>query len=88
MHDGIKVDVRVLVQVVENAVKVPVSALFPVDARSALFVLDKGHAGLKEIEVAARNSVEACVKSGLTPGTQVIVYPDTKLKDGDRVKAR
>jgi len=25
---------------------------------------------------------------GLTPGTQVIVYPDTKLKDGDRVKAR
>jgi HlyD family secretion protein len=88
LSDGFKVDVRLLVQVVENAVKVPVSALFPVGARSALFVLDKGHARLQEIEVAARNGVEAWVKSGLTPGTQVIVYPDTKLKDGDRVKAR
>ncbi len=88
LGDGFKVDVRVLVQVVENTVKVPVSALFPVGVRSGLFVLDKGRARLHEIEVAARNGVEAWVKSGLAPGTQVIVYPDTKLKDGDRVKAR
>ena len=39
LGDGFKVDVRVLVQVVESAVKVPVSALFPVGARSALFVV-------------------------------------------------
>lgn len=88
LGDGFKVDVRVLVQVVEKAVKVPVSALFPVGARSALFVLDKGRARLREIEVAARNGVEAWVPSSLTPGAQVIVYPDTKLRDGDRVKAR
>jgi HlyD family secretion protein len=88
LGDGFKVDVRVLVQVVENAVKIPVSALFPVGARSGLFVLDNGHARLREIEVAARNGVDAWVKSGLTKGTQVIIYPDTKLKDGDRVKAR
>ena len=88
LGDAFKVDVRIQVQVVENAVKIPVSALFPVGARSGLFVLDNGHARLQEIEVAARNGVDAWVKSGLTKGTQVIVYPDTKLKDGDRVKAR
>lgn len=88
LGDGFKVDVRVLVQVVENAVMIPVSALFPVGARSGLFVLDKGHARLKEIEVAARNGALAWVKTGLTKDTQVIVYPDTKLKDGDRVKTR
>ncbi|MDO9198829.1 efflux RND transporter periplasmic adaptor subunit [Rhodoferax sp.] len=88
LGDGFKVDVRVLVQVVENAVKIPVSALFPVGARSGLFVLANGRARLQEIEVTARNGVEAWVKSGLTKDTQVIVYPDTKLKDGDRVKAR
>lgn len=88
LGDGFKVDVRVLVQVVENAVKVPVSALFPVGARSGLFVLDKGVARLHSVEVAARNGVEAWVKSGLNPGAQVIVYPDTKLQDGDRVQAR
>lgn len=88
LGDGFKVDVRVLVQVVENAVMIPVSALFPIGARSGLFVLDKGHAHLQEIEVAARNGALAWVKTGLTKDTQVIVYPDTKLKDGDRVKTR
>lgn len=88
LGDGFKVDVRVLVQVVENAVMTPVSALFPVGARSGLFVLDNGHARLREIEVAARNGALAWVKTGLAKDTQVIVYPDTKLKDGDRVKTR
>lgn len=88
LGDGFKVDVRVLVQVVENAVKVPVSALFPMGARSALFVLDEGRARLTEIEVAQRNGAEAWVKSGLSPGTQVIIYPDTKLRNGARVRAR
>ena len=88
LGDGFKVDVRVLVQVVDSAIKVPVSGLFPVGTRSALFVLDKGHGRLREIEVAARNGVEAWVKSGLAPGTPVIVYPDAKLRNGDRVKTR
>lgn len=88
LGDGFKVDVRVLVQVVDKAIKVPVSALFPVGARSALFELRQGRAQFKELEVAARNGDEAWVKSGLAVGTQVIIYPDSKLKDGDRVKAR
>ena len=88
LGDGFKVDVRVLVQVEENAVKVPVSALFPVGARSALFVFDKGRARLKEIKVAIRNGIEAWVQSDLAPGTQVIVYPDSKLRNGEKVKTR
>ena len=88
LGDGFKVDVRVLVQVVENAVKVPVSALFPVGARSALFVVEGGRARQREIEVAARNGVEAWVKTGLAAGTLVIVYPPTALKDGARVTTR
>lgn len=88
LGDGFKMDVRVLVQVVENAVKVPVSALFPVGARSALFVVEGGRARQREVEVAARNGTEAWVKSGLTPGTPVIVYPPTALQDGSRVTAR
>ena len=88
LGDGFKVDVRVLVQVLDNAVKVPVSALFPVGARSGIFVLDQDRARLREVTVEARNGVEALVKTGLAPGTEVIVYPDTKLKDGDRVNRR
>jgi HlyD family secretion protein len=88
LGDGFKVDVRIMVQVVESAIKVPVSALFPTGARSALFVLDKGRTRQVEVDVAARNGIEAWVVKGLTPGTTVIIYPDSKLSDGSRVRVR
>lgn len=92
LGDGFKVDVRVLVQVVEPALMVPVSALFPAGARSALFVLEQGHIRQREVEVAARNGVDAWVRPGpaslLSPGMKVVIYPDSKLKDGDAVKPR
>lgn len=88
LGDGFKVDVRVLVQVVEPAIMVPVSALFPIGSRSGLFVVEGGHAHLKEVSVEARNGESAWVKTGLAVGTQVIVYPDSKLKDQVAVKLR
>ncbi len=88
LGDGFKVDVRLLVQVEEKAVKLPVSALFPVGSRSGLFVLTGGRAELREVEVVARNGQEAWVKSGLPVGTEVVVYPDSKLQNGDRVTVR
>lgn len=88
LGDGFKVDVGVLVQAVDNAIQVPVSALFPMGSRSGLFRLEQGRARLQEVEVTARNGTTAWVPAGLAPGTQVIVYPDTKLKDGDSVTVR
>lgn len=87
LGDGFKVDVRLLVQVVEPALKVPVSALFPAGVRWALFTVDGGRARRREVEVLARGSGEAWIKSELPPGTPVILYPPTKLEDGDRVRA-
>jgi hypothetical protein len=43
---------------------------------------------LKEVSVDARNGVSAWVKTGLAVGGQVIVYPDSKLKDKAAVKVR
>lgn len=88
LGDGFKVDVRVLVQAQDNALMVPVSALFPMGNRSGLFVLDEGRARLMTVDVAARNGVDAWVTSDLPKDAQVIVYPDTKLKAGDRVNTR
>lgn len=87
LGDGFKVDVRLLVQVEENALKVPVSALFPVGARSALFVTENGRASQYQVEVLARNGVEAWIKTELKPGTPVILYPPTSLTEGARVKS-
>ena len=75
-----------MVEVEENALLVPVSAIFPMGSRSGIFILDHGRARLQEVTVKARNGVEAWVKTDLAVGTQLIIYPDTKLKDKDRVK--
>lgn len=88
LGDAFKVDVRVLVQEVDNAIMVPVSALFPLGSRSGVFVVEKDHAVLKEVGIEARNGVSAWIKEGLPVGAQVIVYPDSKLKDKAAVKVR
>ena len=77
-----------LVQVEEGATLVPVSALFPVGSRWGLFVFEQGRARLREVDVASRNGVDAWISSPLEPGTQVVVYPDSKLQDGARVRGR
>ena len=88
LGDGFKVDVRVLVQVVDDAVMVPVSALFPIGSRSGVFVLDGDHVRLQEVTVQARNGTHAWVPQGLALGTQLVVYPDIQLQDGAKVKTR
>jgi len=86
LGDGFKADVRIVVQTVPNALKVPVSALFPAGARAALYVLDGGHARQHEVEVLARNGSEAWIKSELPPGTEVVLFPPSSLRDGQRVQ--
>ncbi len=96
LGDGYRVSVRIVVLEVPDAVRVPVSAVFPlprpVDApgepRWAAFVPRDGRARRVELDVGARNGVHAWVRSGLAPGDAVIVYPPSGVDDGVRVRAR
>ncbi len=86
LGDGFKADVRIVVQTMPDALKVPVSALFPSGARAALFVVDDGRARQQEVEVLARNGNEAMIKAELPPGTEVILFPPSALRERQRVK--
>ena len=94
LGDGFRVDVSLLVQTVDDAMMVPVSAIFPLGAGSGLFVVRDGRARQTPVEVLARNGVQAWIQpqpnrpDPLVTGTVVIIYPDSQLKDGDRVKRR
>jgi HlyD family secretion protein len=97
LGDGFRVGVRIVTMALDDAVKVPVSAVFPVPqsegegdrpAAMAVFAVEQGHARLAPVQVGARNGSDAWVRTGLKPGTEVIVYPGTAVKDGVRVKAR
>lgn len=86
LGDGFKADVRIVVQTTGDALKAPVSALFPSGARAALFVVEDGRARQHEVEVLARNGNEAMIKADLAPGTEVVLFPPSSLREGQRVK--
>ena len=83
--DGFRVEAHIVVQRVENAVKVPVGALWKDGGRWAVFVADGGRARTRHVEVGARNGAEAVVLSGLAAGERVLVYPSDSVSDGARL---
>lgn len=90
LGDGFRVGVRIVTLEAPQALLVPVSAVFPLPDKAghAVFRLEGGRARLTPVEIAARNGNEAWVRSGLAPGTAVIVYPPAAVKDGARVASR
>lgn len=98
LGDGYRAGVRVLTQVADGALQVPVSALFPapgaVDPQAmAVFRIDDGRARLTPVEVLGRNDQSAWIRAvkgqaTVQAGTEVIVYPGESVEDGGRVRIR
>jgi HlyD family secretion protein len=82
------VDATIVTNRVENAVKVPVGALFRDGEGWAVFVADGGQAVKRAVKAPLRNGAEALVEDGLKPGERVVVYPSDALQDGSRIEPR
>lgn len=86
LGDGFRVTVRVITTSTDDAVMVPVGALFPLGSgEMAVYVLEGGRARQRAVGIAARNSSMGWVREGLTVGERVIVYPPPGVSDGRRV---
>ena len=85
LGDGYRVEAQIVVHRVEDALKVPVGALFRESDKWSVFVVDGGRAVKRAIRTPRRNGVEALVEEGLQAGETVVVYPSDALRDGDRV---
>lgn len=83
---------RVYARIVEwsaqDALRVPISALFRDGADWAVFSANQGTARLTPIEIGQRNSDEADVLSGLDPGDRVITHPSDRIADGVLIEQR
>ena len=99
LGDGYRVTVRIVTSAVENVTLVPASALFPLPGNGsgasaeapgamAVFAFEQGRARLRTVQIEARSSQLAWVRSGARAGDAVIVYPPANVHDGARVKAR
>lgn len=88
MGDGFRVGVRIVTDSIEQAVQVPVGALFPHGEGMAAYRLDGRRVRLQAVDVAARNATTAWVREGLVPSQVVVVYPPASLADGRNVRVR
>ncbi len=66
----------------EDALRVPISALFRDDGDWAVFTIEGETARLRPVEVGRRNTEFAEVLSGLQPGDKVITHPSDRVADG------
>lgn len=88
LGDGYRVETRVIVWQVGDALKAPTSALFRRGEEWAVFVVENERANLRTVEVGRRNGAEAEVKKGLVAGQNVIVHPSDSIADRTRVSPR
>jgi HlyD family secretion protein len=83
---------RVIVQVrvweAGNVLKVPIGALFRHQGEWTVFRLSEGRATRTVVRIGQRNSAEAEVRSGLSVGDRVVLYPSDRVVDGVRVAVR
>ena len=88
LGDGFRVEAHIVIERAEDALKVPVGALFRDGDGWAVFIVDGGRARKRLVQVEGRNAVEARVAGGLAPGEQVVVYPSDSIRDGARLDVR
>jgi len=86
LGDGFRVDARILVRSVEDAVVLPTSALFRDGAGWAVFVDAEGMARKRGVRVSLRGTEQAAIGAGVQPGERVILFPGDAIADGTRVR--
>lgn len=102
LGDGFRVGVRIVTVAQDQALQVPVSAVFPLPADAtgpgpdtaadppahAVFVIEGGRARQVPVRLGGRNGSAAWIRGGLALGNSVIVYPSATVRDGVRVRVR
>lgn len=88
LGDGYRVDVKIVVDTIENATVIPTGALFRSGDNWHVFVVDGARARLQAVEVARRSGRLAAITQGVRPGDTVVVYPPATLTDGSPVRSQ
>lgn len=88
LGDGHDVHVRITTATVDHVVKVPAAAVFDDGRQTTVYVVENGKARKRVVTAGMRNADDVAIEQGLKDGDQVILSPDTRIKDGVRVKPR
>ena len=84
--DSFRVEARIIVWETDQALKVPAGALFRLGDQWAAFALAAGRAQLRPVKVGRSSGTETQILDGLQEGEPVILYPGSRIHDGQRVR--
>lgn len=85
--DGYRVGVRILVERLDDVLRIPTSALFRERGAWYVFAIDDGRARRRHVEVIGYGPLQAAVSAGLAEGECVVVHPGESIVEGLRVEA-
>lgn len=88
LGDNFHVELSLELSRAENALKVPLGALFKDKENWSVYVIENGKAFLRHIELLKRNDREASVSKGLKEGERLILFPGDTIFEGTRVKIK
>ncbi|MBL8550942.1 MAG: efflux RND transporter periplasmic adaptor subunit [Hyphomonadaceae bacterium] len=83
---GFRLDARIIVNEVPDALRVPTDALVREGQGWAVFRIERGRARLRPVRVDVGDDHYRVVVEGLDAGDRVILFPGASLADGDRVR--
>ena len=83
--DAFRVEARIIVWEARDTLKAPVGALFRKGEQWAAFVVADGRARLRMVKAGRSSGTETQVLEGLKQGEEVILYPGSRVRNGQRV---
>lgn len=86
--DGYRVDVRIRVERIDGALRVPTSALFREGGDWCAYVAEDGRARKRVVRLKSYGPLQAAVEEGVREGDAIILQPGETLADGARIKTR
>jgi HlyD family secretion protein len=83
--DNFRVEAKIIMWEASDALKVPAGALFRQGEQWATFVLVNGRTRLQIVKVGRSSGTETQILQGLQAGDSVILYPGSRVHDGQKV---
>jgi HlyD family secretion protein len=88
LGDRYRVEARIVTWHGDNVLQVPTGALFRRGGDWMTFVVHNGKARQRKVDIAHNNGITAEVRSSLTEGDTVILYPPETIRDAASVSVK
>ncbi len=86
LGDGYRVEARITIDELKNALLIPNSALFRHQRQWHVMKIENNKATLQPVEIGLQNQTNTQVVKGLKQGEQIIVYPSDQISAGTSVR--